>query len=318
LDRRVRRPGHLAGALPDGLPAPQRRRDPHPDAGGARGQGLPGADRRGPEPVVGPGAPGGGRQVPLLPGREPLGAAAGQHQDLVRDDLGVPRPPRARQGMAPPGTAVTREEHDRPGGRTETMGTTGGGAAEGVEERRALAELAAGVAREAGELAADGQEGIGVLATKSTPTDVVTAMDRSSEELIRKRLLSARPGDAVLGEEGGEEAGAGGAGRVRWIVDPIDGTVNYLYGREEWAVSIAAEVEGRVVAGAVAVPRRGQVYTAVLGGGSFLDGRPLQAPEAPSLDFALIATGFGYDPRRRAWQAEVLRTVLPRVRDIRR
>jgi len=198
------------------------------------------------------------------------------------------------------------------------MGTTGGGAAEGVEERRALAELAAGVAREAGELAADGQEGIGVLATKSTPTDVVTAMDRSSEELIRKRLLSARPGDAVLGEEGGEEAGAGGAGRVRWIVDPIDGTVNYLYGREEWAVSIAAEVEERVVAGAVAVPRRGQVYTAVLGGGSFLDGRPLQAPEAPSLDFALIATGFGYDPRRRAWQAEVLRTVLPRVRDIRR
>ncbi|MFW5419217.1 inositol monophosphatase [Nocardiopsis sp. CNT-189] len=198
------------------------------------------------------------------------------------------------------------------------MATTGGGAAEGVEERRALAELAAGIAREAGELAAEGQEGIGVLATKSTPTDVVTAMDQSSEELIRERLLTARPGDAVLGEEGGEDAGAGGAGRVRWVVDPIDGTVNYLYGREEWAVSIAAEVEGRVVAGAVAVPRRGQVYTAVLGGGSFLDGRPLQAPKPPSLEFALVATGFGYDPRRRAWQAEVLRTVLPRVRDIRR
>ncbi|WP_017623561.1 inositol monophosphatase family protein [Nocardiopsis chromatogenes] len=180
----------------------------------------------------------------------------------------------------------------------------------------ALAELAERTAAEAGRAAAEGQEGIGVLDTKSTPTDVVTEMDRRVEELIRKRLLQARPGDAVLGEEGGEEAGADGG--VRWIVDPIDGTVNYLYGREEWAVSIAAESGGRIVAGAVVAPRLGDTYTAVLGAGAFCNGAPLRAGPAPEPAFALVATGFGYDPQRRAHQAEVLRSVLPRVRDIRR
>ncbi|MDA2813464.1 inositol monophosphatase family protein [Nocardiopsis sp. RSe5-2] len=181
---------------------------------------------------------------------------------------------------------------------------------------RALAELAERTAAEAGRVAAEGQEGIGVLDTKSTPTDVVTEMDRRVEELVRKRLLEVRPGDAVLGEEGGEEAGS--AGGVRWIVDPIDGTVNYLYGREEWAVSIAAEVDGEVVAGAVVAPRLGDTYTAVLGAGAFCNGAPLRAGPAPAPELALVATGFGYDPRRRAHQAEVLRSVLPRVRDIRR
>ena len=180
----------------------------------------------------------------------------------------------------------------------------------------ALAALAERTAAEAGRVAAEGQEGIGVLDTKSTPTDVVTEMDRRVEELIRKRLLEARPGDAVLGEEGGEEAGA--ADGVRWIVDPIDGTVNYLYGRQEWAVSIAAELDGRVVAGAVVAPRLDETYTAVLGAGSFCNGAPLRAGPAPDPAFALVATGFGYDPRRRAHQAEVLRSMLPRVRDIRR
>ncbi|MDA2807100.1 inositol monophosphatase family protein [Nocardiopsis suaedae] len=180
----------------------------------------------------------------------------------------------------------------------------------------ALAALAERTAAEAGRVAAGGQEGIGVLDTKSTPTDVVTEMDRRVEELVRKRLLEARPGDAVLGEEGGEEAGADGG--VRWIVDPIDGTVNYLYGREEWAVSIAAEAEGRIVAGAVVAPRLGDTYTAVLGAGSFCNGAPLRVGPAPEPALALVATGFGYDPRRRAHQAEVLRSVLPRVRDIRR
>ncbi|WP_046471207.1 inositol monophosphatase family protein [Allosalinactinospora lopnorensis] len=178
-----------------------------------------------------------------------------------------------------------------------------------------LLDLATDVAREAGRLAAEGQAGVDVLDTKSTPTDVVTEMDRSVEELIRKRLLNARPGDSVLGEEGGSEPGSTG---VRWIVDPIDGTVNYLYGRDEWAVSIAAESMGEVVAGAVVVPVRGEVYTATLGGGAYCDGRRLRADDAVPLEMALVCTGFGYSAERRAHQAEVLRTVLPRVRDIRR
>lgn len=189
------------------------------------------------------------------------------------------------------------------------------GAAPGPDPH-ALAALAERTAAEAGRVAAEGQEGIGVLDTKSTPTDVVTEMDRRAEELIRKRLLSARPGDAVLGEEGGEEAGTGRG--VRWIVDPIDGTVNYLYGRREWAVSIAAESGGRIVAGAVVAPRLGETYTAVAGGGAFCNGAPLRVGDPPGIALALVATGFGYDPRRRARQAEVLRSVLPRVRDIRR
>lgn len=180
------------------------------------------------------------------------------------------------------------------------------------EELRALAVDAA---TEAGELAARGQAGITVLDTKSTPTDVVTEMDRAAERLIRERLLAARPGDAVLGEEGGAASGSSG---VRWIVDPIDGTVNYLYGRPDWAVCVAAEVGGEVVAAAVVAPGRGEVFEAVRGGGAHCGGERLRAPAAVPLEEALVATGFGYSARRRAHQAEVLRTVLPRVRDIRR
>ncbi|MUL43544.1 inositol monophosphatase [Streptomonospora sp. PA3] len=184
-----------------------------------------------------------------------------------------------------------------------------------AQDRAGLLALAVEAAQEGGRVAAEGQSGIGVLDTKSSPTDVVTEMDRSVEELIRKRIHAVRPGDPVLGEEGGDEAGEGA---VRWIVDPIDGTVNYLYGRGEWAVSIAAEVGGEVVAGAVAVPARGDLYTAVLGGGAFCNGEPVRAAAAVPLELALVATGFGYGSQRRAQQAEVLRTVLPRIRDIRR
>lgn len=105
---------------------------------------------------------------------------------------------------------------------------------------------------------------------------------------------------------------------MRWIVDPIDGTVNYLYGREDWAVSVAAEVGGEVVAGAVVAPVRGDEYTAALGGGAFCNGAPLRVRPAVPLEMALVATGFGYSAARRARQAEVVRTLLPRVRDIRR
>ena len=163
-----------------------------------------------------------------------------------------------------------------------------------------------------------------VVATKSSPTDVVTEMDQAAERLIRARILAERPADAILGEEGGQ---VGGGALVRWIVDPLDGTVNYLYGLPDWAVSIAAEVAGQVVAGAVCVPKQGALYGAVLGGGAWLarmtdltsaDRVPLACTSGVPLHRALIATGFGYERPRREVQAEVLRSVLPRVRDIRR
>lgn len=178
-----------------------------------------------------------------------------------------------------------------------------------------LRDLAVAVAAEAGELAAKGQEGITVLETKSSPTDVVTEMDRATEDLIRERLLAARPHDAVLGEEGGGVEGTSG---VRWIVDPIDGTVNYLYGSPDWGVAIGAEIDGVVVAAAVHLPLHRQMFEAVLGGGSRLDGRTLRAPDPVPLDRALVATGFGYFPERRLQQARVLTEVIPRIRDIRR
>jgi myo-inositol-1(or 4)-monophosphatase len=158
-----------------------------------------------------------------------------------------------------------------------------------------------------------------VTATKSSPTDVVTEMDRAAEALITGRLRAQRPGDAVLGEEGGES----GRGRVRWIIDPLDGTVNYLYGLADWAVSIAAEVDGALVAGVVAVPVRGEVFTAVPGGGAWLragGGPPvaLRCNTGVPLAEALVATGFGYEAAGRAVQGEVVAAVLPRVRDIRR
>ncbi|MDA0567090.1 inositol monophosphatase [Streptomonospora sp. S1-112] len=184
-----------------------------------------------------------------------------------------------------------------------------------AEDRSALLAIAVDIAREAGRVAAEGQAGIDVLATKSTPTDVVTEMDRAVEELIRKRVLAQRPDDSVLGEEGAEETGGSG---VRWVVDPIDGTVNYLYGREDWAVCIAVEHAGETVAAVVAAPVRGDLYTATLGGGAYCNGERLRVADPVPLEMALVATGFGYSARRRAQQAEVLRTVLPRVRDIRR
>src|SRR5690349_3321085 len=142
-----------------------------------------------------------------------------------------------------------------------------------------LLRIAVEAASEAGRLLASwrGDERPEVVETKSSPTDVVTEMDRKSEALITSRIRARRPADAVLGEEGGQtsggaaggESGEGeaGPGRVRWVVDPLDGTVNYLYGLHDWAVSIAAEVDGTVVAGVVVVPRRGEPFTSAAGRG---------------------------------------------------
>ena len=194
-------------------------------------------------------------------------------------------------------------------------------------EPAALRDLAVSVAREAGELLASqsGQGRVEVAAVKSSPTDVVTEMDRRSEELIRSRILAVRPADAILGEEGGQTGSTAGA-PARWVIDPLDGTVNYLYGLPDWAVSIAAEVNGTIVAGAVYVPLRGELFSASAGDGAWLEGawlegagrQRLHCPPGAPLDRALIGTGFGYRPERRKVQGEVVAALLPLLRDIRR
>ncbi|MBB4684786.1 inositol monophosphatase family protein [Amycolatopsis jiangsuensis] len=165
--------------------------------------------------------------------------------------------------------------------------------------------------------------------TKSADTDVVTAADRESEELVRERLARLRPGEPVLGEEGGTGVGtgAGGAGEdgagearggVTWVVDPIDGTVNFLYGLPGFAVSIAAQVDGVSVAGAVVEPVSGRRWTAARGEGAWLDGRRLSVSAPGRLDLALVGTGFAYLRERRIRQGQLVAGLLGEVRDIRR
>ena len=202
-----------------------------------------------------------------------------------------------------------------------------------VTDPEALLRIAADAAGEAGRLLASwrGDERPEVIDTKSSPTDVVTEMDRRSEALITEWIRAIRPGDTVLGEEGGQTAGgrhdpeaAADRARVRWVVDPLDGTVNYLYGLPDWAVSIAAEVDGTILAGVVEVPRLGETFTAVAGQGAWLrrDGNPeaiaLRCNSGVALGQALVGTGFGYDSGRRRVQGEVVAALLPQVRDIRR
>ncbi|MBZ4018855.1 inositol monophosphatase family protein [Streptomyces purpurogeneiscleroticus] len=179
-----------------------------------------------------------------------------------------------------------------------------------------LLALALEAARRAGELLRDGRPAdLGVAATKSSPIDVVTDMDIASEKLITGFLSQRRPEDGFLGEEGASAEGSSG---VRWVIDPIDGTVNYLYGQPAWAVSIAAQKDGETVVGVVAAPMRGETSHAVLGGGAFLNNAPIRVRPAPPLSQALVGTGFGYVAERRAAQAAVLASLLPQVRDIRR
>jgi myo-inositol-1(or 4)-monophosphatase len=179
-----------------------------------------------------------------------------------------------------------------------------------------LAHLAERAARDAAAVLGDRWTDLRhQVATKSTSTDAVTAADQLAEARIVDRLLSARPDDAILAEEGGAVAGRSG---VRWVIDPLDGTVNYLYGIPAFCVSIAAELDGIVVAGVVVDAAHGEVYRAVRGGGASCDGERLAVSAVVDTAQALVATGFGYDPARRAAQAAVVAALLPRVRDIRR
>ncbi|MCA2216091.1 inositol monophosphatase family protein [Jidongwangia harbinensis] len=181
-----------------------------------------------------------------------------------------------------------------------------------------LLKIAVRIAREAAGTARRMRaDGVTDVQTKSTDTDVVTAADRAVERQVVAALRAERPADGVLGEEYGDSARTA-PGPVRWILDPIDGTVNYLYGLPQYAVSLAAEVDGVVVAGVVHNPATGAEWTATLGGGAWRGDRRLHGSARGTLDQALVGTGFGYDPARRAHQATVLAGLITRVRDIRR
>ncbi|MFJ2114508.1 MULTISPECIES: inositol monophosphatase family protein [unclassified Streptomyces] len=179
-----------------------------------------------------------------------------------------------------------------------------------------LLALALEAARRAGALLRDDRpDDLAVAATKSSPVDVVTEMDIAAEKLITGYLAEHRPDDGFLGEEG---AGSAGSSGVRWVIDPLDGTVNYLYGLPTWAVSIAAERDGETLVGVVEVPMRRETFRAVLGGGAFLGDRSISARPAPPLEQALVSTGFNYVSTVRAHQAEVAQRLIPLLRDIRR
>lgn len=184
----------------------------------------------------------------------------------------------------------------------------------------ALHRLALDLAGSAAELVRHrrfGRDGAQTLtvSSKSTGSDLVTDVDHAVEAHLLERLRAIRPEDAVLGEEGGESAGTSG---VRWVLDPIDGTVNFVLGLAEFAVSVAAELEGEVVAGVVVTPMTGELFHAVRGGGAWLGDRRLTGPRAVSLDLAVVGTGFSYDPGRRRAQAQIVAELIGHIADIRR
>ena len=180
-----------------------------------------------------------------------------------------------------------------------------------------LLELAVGLAREAGALLLErfdsGCEQ--ALASKSTPTDLVSEADLASEHLIRERLAQVRPADGFLGEEGGGQDGSSG---LRWIVDPLDGTVNFLFSIPQWCVSVAVADDRGSLVGAIFDPCRDELFSATRDGAPMLNGVPVEASKRVDLASAMVATGFAYDARVRAAQADVLAHLIPRVRDIRR
>jgi len=238
------------------------------------------------------------RTAPTVAGRRrTTGAGVGTR---VREDGGVTEPTSRTPAPAPDPAALAADR-------------------DLLAELGALAERAA---RAAGALVREGRpQRVDVAATKSSPIDVVTAMDLASEDLLRRTISAERPDDGILGEEDGLVAGTSG---VTWVIDPIDGTVNYLYGIPAYAVSVAAVVgpprptEWTVVAACVHAVGEDRTWTATLGGGAAEDGRPLRVNPPVPLAQSLLGTGFGYTVERRRVQARVVAEVLPRVRDIRR
>jgi myo-inositol-1(or 4)-monophosphatase len=178
---------------------------------------------------------------------------------------------------------------------------------------RQVAERVAGEA--AAHLRALSPSARAEVSTKSSPTDLVTAADTAVEAMLRRRLAELRPGDAVVGEEAGGTEGASG---TTWVVDPIDGTVNFRNGLPWYAVSVAAVRDGTSVAGAVAEPAAGRLWSAAIGAGATCDGRPLRASSRTDVALAVVGTGFSYRAERRVRQARMVAALLPRIGDVRR
>ena len=176
------------------------------------------------------------------------------------------------------------------------------------------------MAQEAGALLRERfLEGATALASKTTPTDLVSQADFDAERLIRDRLEEARPDDAVLGEEGGDQSPGNSDGSgLRWVVDPLDGTVNFLFGIPHWGVSVACEDDDGALAGVIHDPMRRETFAASRSGAPTLDGTAVEASDSEELATSLVATGFAYDAEVRGHQAEVVGRLITVVRDIRR
>ena len=153
------------------------------------------------------------------------------------------------------------------------------------------------------------------VSSKSTPTDLVSDADRASEELILGMLREERPGDGILSEEGGSDGSSTG---IVWVVDPLDATVNYLFGLPWWCVSVAAQDADGGVVGVIHNPNAGETFTAIRGEGAFLEGAPIHVSDRSDISSALVGTGFAYDSGAREHQAAIVARILPRVRDVRR
>jgi myo-inositol-1(or 4)-monophosphatase len=184
------------------------------------------------------------------------------------------------------------------------------------EDLQQLRQLAVEIAADAGAYLLSGIDNENIAVdTKSTGTDMVSEMDRGAEERIVQAILTARPDDGLLGEEGTSRPGTTG---YRWVIDPLDGTTNYLYRHPLWSVSIGVEYHGEAVVGAVNAPMLDMLFSAHTGGGSTRNNTRLTVGSCENLGFALVGTGFGYQPEMREWQGGIVHALLPMVRDVRR
>lgn len=185
-----------------------------------------------------------------------------------------------------------------------------------MNEPQQLLDLAVELARGAGQILRDGRaNGFGDVDTKSSSVDVVTETDKASEKFIVERIRAQRPEDGIVGEEG---ASIDGSNNIKWHIDPLDGTVNFIYGIPNYCVSIGIEIDGTPAVGAVFNPETDEMFTAITGRGAFRNGKAIHVNTESDPNLSLVATGFSYIEERRKRDAELLLPVLPQVRDLRR
>lgn len=180
---------------------------------------------------------------------------------------------------------------------------------------REIYDIAIAAAEAAGRIHQDRLHFERTVEAKSSASDAVTEVDRACEELIVARIVEARPDDSIVGEEGADRVGSSG---VKWYIDPLDGTVNYVYRRHDFSVSIGVEVDGVPSVGVVFDSSADEMFSAIRGEGAWLNGDLIRVSEVTELGMALTGSGFGYDPLYRIFQGKVLARVIGRVRDLRR